>query len=169
VRIRAAVCGLIARGPRCKSPTLSAAISARRRPTCKPTERIARSRSPAMMSSGGAPNLARLQLRKANLESPLPPAAGGSSRPPLLGLAHIALQAITALWSRRGGRPPPGERALFALQPDFFFGDFRRAARRSRPRRRPDCGKKRTRFRSKLSCVSSMISSAAQSAHPQSC
>jgi hypothetical protein len=137
VRIRAAVCGLIARGSRCKSPTLSAAISARRRPTCKPTERIARSRRPAMMSSGGAPNLARLQLRKANFESPLPPAAGGSSRPPLLGLAHIALQAITALWSRRGGRPPPGERALFALQPDFFFGDFRRAARRSRPRRRP--------------------------------
>jgi len=35
VRIRAAVCGLIARGSRCKSPTLSAAISARRRPTCK--------------------------------------------------------------------------------------------------------------------------------------
>ena len=37
----------------CRSSTVSAAISARRRPTCRPTERIARSRSPSIVSSAG--------------------------------------------------------------------------------------------------------------------
>ena len=69
-RIHAAVCGFIARASRrphsrvtrnessprfwYRSPSVSAAISARCNRTCGAAERIARSRSPAIVSSGGA-------------------------------------------------------------------------------------------------------------------
>ena len=58
---------------------LSAAISARRNPTCKPTERIARSRKPAIISSAGrSSSLRACAFEKASVE-PSPRLSAGRS------------------------------------------------------------------------------------------
>jgi hypothetical protein len=68
VRVQVADCG--------------AAISARRKPTCKPTDRIARSRKPAIVSSAGmSSNLRACAFAKARVEPSSRLIAGRSTSP----------------------------------------------------------------------------------------
>jgi hypothetical protein len=98
----------------CRSPTVSAAISARCNPTCGATERIARSRSPAIVSSGGALGILRAcALEKASV------APSSRSRRPLHladGIPRGVAVADQVFIERRQRREAPangrGRRAL---------------------------------------------------------
>jgi hypothetical protein len=71
-----------------QSPTLSAAISARWSPTCKPTDNMARSRNPAIVSSAGMSSSLRASIfAKARVDPSSQLIAGRSTSP--TGLLRI--------------------------------------------------------------------------------
>ena len=118
---------------------MSAAISARRSPTCKPTDRIARSRNPATVSSAARRAFARLRFREGEGR-----AFVAIDRRPL-DLADRVLRGVVVadqvLVERGQGREAPADRrrcGVLALAHVALPGDHRLVVGLAQFRRRGD-------------------------------
>jgi hypothetical protein len=97
-----------------KSPTFKPAISARRNPTCNPTDKIARSRRPNNFSGFGASKILRLRLRKRQ-RHPLPTIDGRPLHITYRVLFHYAELHEVCKETRERGKTPAHRGRLFPL------------------------------------------------------